>query len=306
MLEYLRKNIANFFDDFGYNARAAITHAVGEGSIKGGSIFTGQALATTLSASTAAFPIAMIIGIPVCTGFSAALVQQDHLHRRFKLTQEFNQEIAAWLQRSGTAKKPGEVTDQDLDLAAYGDAKQGIPGNPSLAAALDHSRHERNWGVAISAVATAIATTLVFGLKAAEALPTFGALAALAGPLAVAAELMVAGAIGFAIYTATKVPMHWVAEQLFDLEKTTVVDRVRDIRRALEHGQKISETKVFEVFLEAHPELARAVRREHGRSFDSLSLKDQAQVAAAFGPSIHLRQLTADINSGAVRPEELA
>lgn len=299
MWNALKEWIGGLFDDIGYNSRRFTALAAGKIGIKSGAeaveFMGGVALGTAGRA-------AMLLAIPVSAGLSAALVQGDHIHNLHRIRREYTPEIAAW---TGKGKTGEPLTDKDMMLAARGDKARGIPGNPALAEAIDQSAKRRNWSIGISAFSTLAGSLAVFAMKKAEWFkPLIDAVPE--GAAATAVGVLAAGAVGVALYYAIKIPTHFIAEKLFGLEKETVDDKIHGISRALGHGRDITREQVFDVFLEAHPELDRQIRAQEGKRFHTLPQPAKESVMDAFGPHIKLDEYTAAINQRLMRPEELA
>lgn len=309
MLAFIAKRTAEFFDDVGYNTRRMATHIIGKAGIKGGVETLGPVL-MGIGGAGVGVSGALLVAAPLSAAFSSAIVQGDHLHRRQLLTDCYRKEIAAWI---GDGKKPEEVTEKDLERAAYGDKERGIAGNPALKEALDQSAKERNWGIGISVISSLISTVLIAAAKEMMKEAAAGLVASVKETVTQASaglidpiSMLTAGAIGFAVYLPVSITLHWVAENLFGLEKETVNDRVREISHERERGRAVSQEKVFSAYLEAHPDLDERIEAAHGHRFEKLGAAGKRAVLEAIGLQIGLEGMTEAINLGRMRPQELA
>ncbi len=84
------------------------------------------------------------------------------------------------------------------------------------------------------------------------------------------AQLAVKACIGLATYNAVKIPLHWMGDKLFGLDKETTHDRIVSLQREHEAGKAISREQVLSVFAGANPQLDRFIAAEYGKQFDKL------------------------------------
>lgn len=294
---YLVEKVEDFFDDFAHNGRKMALFTLGKGSIKTSPELINATAGLIVGGTSTVGHYLTPIVIPAGAVFSSALVQGDHLHRREKLLSAYREEIGSVLGKSAQA-----VTEQDMDLVAQGDEKGGIKSNPTLKEALDQSAKERNWGVAISAIASVTTGLVVGGLM--HSAP--GAPPALLEGFSLPTTLAMVGAISLGIYQAISLPMHYVAEKMFGLDRDTVQDRIHSIHHAVERGRTVSQEKVFGAFVQAHPQIDTMIAQGFGKKFDRLNKDDKRTVLNIIGPQVELEKLTQDINLGHIKCEELA
>lgn len=303
MLSYVRNSIESFFEDIRYNGKRAVAYLTGKKMVEEGTKAGSPMLADMLtgSALTGAGKYIGFIVIPAASAFSAVLTQVDYIHRRNQLTEDFKPELAAKL-----GKKEAEVTASDLDKVAE--------VNPTLNEATRVSRWERNIGVVISALSTALVMTAMMLLDVKNGGPALlsdgqGFLGMNGGSLFSASgltELAVKGTVALGGYFAVKTPMHYIADQIGGVKEKTVADHILDLRHEVRHGRGLSQERVLGVLLEAHPTLDEAIAKDYGKPFIALPAKAKRAVIREMGPALQLEQLTEDINLGRVRPEEIA
>lgn len=290
MLKYIANTVSQVIEDAGYQAPRALTQIVGKGTVKVGS---EAALAGIAGLTSGVGPLIMVAG-PLSAAVSMAIVHGDHVHRRFRLLKRYGKEIAAKL---GDGRTPETLTEKDLELVANGDKKAGIVANPILKSALEDSSKERGWGMAIAAI-----TSLVSVAAAVMLFHSGGALEDLKG----ISKLLVGGAVGFSIYVPVSTTLHYIGQKFFGLEKETVEERIHGIRRSVEYGKAISQEQVLEVVVAANPAMDKIIQYNFGKRFAKLDEAERAQLIEAVQSQIDLARITADINAGVLRPEELA
>lgn len=277
-------------DDFGYNSRRTMALIAGKLGIKSGAELLGVIGSGLFSGAGGLLPL---FGVPVSAGFSAMMVQGDHVHNIHRLTKEYCPEIA---RLTGKDKTGEPVTQDDLKIAA--------DKNPMLKEAIEQSAKHRNWGIAISATSSVLGTIAAIAMKATV---LKGAVAALgvAPALAGFTTAMAAGAVALALYFPVKWAMHAVAEHYFGLEKETVDGVIHDMRMDLARGQAVSKEQVLEVHLEAKPQLQEAIVAQFGKRFDRLRMEKKEEVVAALDAKLNITATTNAINNGTKRPEAL-
>jgi hypothetical protein len=68
----------------------------------------------------------------------------------------------------------------------------------------------------------------------------------------------------------------------------------------------ISQEQIFKVFLKANPDVANRIKAENGNQFSKLTDEQRILVLQKAGKELGLEQITADINNGTIRAQELA
>lgn len=299
MFKELRTSLGKIFDDFGYHARRTFALAAGKLGIKSGAELT-QLLPTIVGAEASGV-LPLLIGVPASAAFSAAIIQGDHVHNINRILKEYRPEIASV---TGKDKTGEPVTEEDLYLVANGDRKRGIPANPTLKEAVEQSAKQRSWGIGISAVSTVIGTIAAMAMKG--GIHTFMDEAGIASSMVGFATTMAAGAVAVGLYFPIKWAMHFVAEKAFGLEKETVDGKIHEIRLGLSKGHEVSKEQVLEAYMEAHPSIDASLKEQFGHHYRHLHVEQKEQVLANADRQMGLNQITAAINSGQMRPEELA
>lgn len=242
---------------------------------------------------------------PVVVGASAMLSEWDHVHEKDKIREEYENEISARL-----GKPAADLKNKDLE-------KIGSQ-NAVISEAVKRSRWKRNLSMAVNAVAIvgAFAVALTVAGAAAEAFAL--------GLVAKAAVGVAASAASFLAIEGTLRPL---GEKKLGLREPSIGKVVKNPDRQdelslpsqikyIEHLQSrvnqkkpetfVSQEQVFKVFLKANPEAASRIRAENGNDFGKLSPEQRVLVLQKAGKEIGLEQITADINNGAIRAQELA
>ncbi len=288
--------------------------------------------AETASASSlgalGGFAGATAAGAAISAGFTV----WDYAQERDRIRKQYELELSA-----RTGKPYNEVTNKDLDAAGR--------NNAVIADALRRVRLKRNIKLAIGtlAVAAAIATggalmtfiaTSALGLSSAAAVPgVIGAIGtALSGEGVAALTTSLAAGVpsaiaGVSAFMATEKAAERIIEPRFGLHEPSIRKVTKDPSlqdklslssqvSLIQHLQKrvnpkkpntfISQEQVFKVFLKANPEAADRIRAENGNDFSKLSAEQRILVLQKAGKEVNIEQITADINNGAIRAQELA
>lgn len=226
-----------------------------------------------------------LVVMPLVVGVSAVLAQIEHQHYRDNLRDEFGDEIAA-----KTGKQRSQVVDSDLDVAAK--------ENKALRRSLENSRKDRNNLVILSIISSVVSMAAVKFLSG-IGLPLAGLDETLAG-------MMIKVAAGVGTYLTVKRPLHWLVDRINGLEEPTVADKSVTLARAHEKGVTISQEKLFELYMDASPELGKAIKQEYGKAYEKMNRRMREVVLQEYGAMIGLPEIAADINAGRVKATELA
>lgn len=315
MLDYLDKYLSDTVDDAAHTGRHALIHVLGKAGIKG-----SPELLNAMGVSIVNFgkdDLSLYATGPAAALFSGLMVQGQYMHERGQVLDRYRPEVAAWLDNG---KKPEDLTDDDLHLAAYGDAARGIPGNITLEHALNHLSQNRTWGIGLSTVATGASAVALAHLRKdpnhkalTEAVDSYTDGTFLdhfsfdVGSHTIdLPEMMVMGAIAYGVYVAVKNPLTWLAQSLFGLTTETTEDKIQELNLKCAIDEKVTQQEVFEVFVAARPELAEAVETRYGEAYTDMGYEDQRKALVAFGQEYGIAALTAAINERTLRPQELA
>jgi hypothetical protein len=307
MLRYFGNRVSDALEDVDYFGKRSLAYMAGKAGIEFGKEASNGFLVAAAPNALAGYGkyMGLAVAAPVSVGLSAFFVQKDYQHRKDRILDQYREEIGSWL-----GKDPAKLKQEDLELAAKGDYLQNIPGNPALKQALESAVDQRDLGFVVSGTSTLLTTGIAFAAKhsvhdwAKELLSTTSLSGSeLAIGLLTAAGL---GAIGYGVYLGVKAPMHWLAEKFVGVEKVTVDDRIHEMRRTLDLGKMVSQEKVMQTFIEAHPDMDQDIKQRFGKHFAKMDAAGKREVMLNLGPQIGLLELTQDINLGVVRPEELA
>lgn len=269
----------SWFDEIAHLARFGTTLTVGKGLV-----MQTEKFAAGAAAGMGGTMFGLVV-MPLVVGVSAVLAQLEHQHYRDKLREEFKNEIAA-----KTGKAPEQVVDVDLDVVAA--------ANKGLARSLRNSAKDRNNMIILSVISSVVSMAAVKFLSG-IGLPLDGLDDTIAG-----AAVKVMAGVG--TYLAVKKPLHWLVDTVNGLDDPTVADKAATLSRAHHRGVTISQEKVFELYLDANPELGQSIKREYGKDYEKMNRRLRAVVLRDYGPMLDLEKTTADINAGRVNPTELA
>lgn len=301
MLRYVVDSFESFVDDSRYYFKRAGAYMLGKNAIVGG---VNLALAMLMGATDNL--VTRIMSAGLIGGISAGLAQVDHQHRNWLLLEGYREEIATSL-----GKKPNEVTEEDMRCVAEGGSLGQAVGNPTIKDALTQSRMARNIGVFVSAAASIAAFALVgyyYSHSTWEVMKhTVEAISGnnwmdAAGKMLHLAEKSV---VGLASYLVVKVPLHWVAAEIFDMERITVNDRINQMKRGITYGHAVTQEQVMNVFVASRPQLAKQIEAEYGEKFSELDRGVKKAVLRRFDEQLALERLAEDINLGRIKPQEL-
>ncbi len=266
-------------------------HAAGHGSAEVSGHGIGKWLSEKIGAMLTAGKdhIATIAGIGLMAGVNAALTQGEYNKKRRELIEIYKDELSTTL-----GKEAGKLKHKEVRKLAEGDAEKGIEGNRTLAGALDKLRRQRNLSIALAVIATVASMSLLT--------PLLPALAPGVGLMMHAGY----GLIGLLTYNAIKMPLHWVGDKIFGVEKETAHDRITALQKERDAGKFITREQVFSVFASATPELSEMIGRKYGSEYDELSVAKRQHIAADIGRMIKIDQITDAINHGKMDATELA
>lgn len=249
-----------------------------------------------------------ILGIyaaPVVVGASAMLSEWDHVHEKDKIREEYENEISARL-----GKPAAELKNKDLEKISE--------QNSAIGEAVKRSRWKRNLSIAVNTVAIAGAFAI--------ALTVAGA-AAEAFTLGLIAKAAIGVAASAASFLAIEGSLRPLGEKKLGLREPSISKVTKDPSRQdelslpsqikyIEHLQSrvnpkkpetfVSQEQVFKVFIKANPQVAGQIRAENGNDFSKLSPEQRVLVLQKASKDINLEQMTADINNGVIRAQELA
>jgi hypothetical protein len=246
--------------------------------------------------------IAGLTTIGLSAAVSAGLTQMDYIHKRDNLKDLYKEELASKLR-----KTVDKVTTDDLDTLAK--------ENNTIAAQLQKTRKQRNFGVGLSFMAS-MAALSVMAFLVTPLLPVLGlaTVSAATGAIVMPAVgtgawfgAMGVGALSTLLtYNAVKAPLHAIADKIFGLEYKTTHDHITAVKLDREAGKVISREQVLSVFAAANRQVDGFIAAEYGNRFDKLSLEEKQRATQNLSKLIPLDKLTNDINSGKVNVTELA
>lgn len=246
-----------------------------------GSLFTG------LGNSVAAF-----VGIGSTAALSAGLTQMDYMHKREKVKDFYQEELAAKLKKS-----PEKVTTTDLDTLAK--------ENHTVSEEMNRAQRQRNFGVGLSFLAS-MASLAVVSIVVTPILADPALFAGVSEILAHGAKLAISAVVGLLTYNTVKEPLHWIGDKLFDLDAKTTHDRIVSLTHDRAAGKIISREQVLAVFADANPQLEQYIKARYGDEFDNLALAVKQQATEELSRIVPVDQLVTDINSGKINVSELA
>jgi hypothetical protein len=90
-----------------------------------------------------------------------------------------------------------------------------------------------------------------------------------------------------------------------EADSRSVYVQIKELRQQAA-TQQVQPAKVLQVFLKAQPNMQAQVQQQFGKSYDEMSLGEKRQVVALYDKALHINELTAKINSGSMRPTEIA
>lgn len=265
-----------------------------------------------LAASEAAVSVAGTVGkvtvgwvtLPIVVGASSLLSEWDHVHEKDRIREEYENEISARL-----GKPTVDLKNKDLE-------KMGQQ-NAVIGEAIKRSRWKRNLSIGINAIT--IVAAAAAGLAAANFLLPVGA--------ALAAKAIVGAAASIPTFLAIEGTLRHVGEKRLGLREPSISKVTKNPARQdelslpsqikyIEHLQArvntkkpetyVSQEQVFKIFLKANSDVADRIKAENGNQFSKLSAEQKMLVLDKVGKEINLEQITADINNGAIRAQELA
>ena len=264
--------------------------------------------ATEVAAAGAGVVGKQILGVyaaPIVMGASAMLSEWDHVHEKDKIREEYENEISARL-----GKPAADLKNKDLEKIGE--------QNAVIGEAVKRSRWKRNLSIAVNTVAIAGAFAAALSIAGAAA----GAFSL--GLVATAAVGVVTSTASFLAIEGTLRPL---GEKKFGLREPSISKVTRDPSRQdelslssqvkyIEHLQSrvnpkkpesfISQEQVFKVFLKGNPAAAERIRAENGNDFSKLTPAQRILVLQKASQEINIEQITADINNGTIRAQELA
>lgn len=222
-------------------------------------------------------------------GLSAVAHYGIQQTRKRVLSDFYREELAASL-----GKAPELIVPDDLDRAAEPPEKGG-KGMKAIGSALDYFRDTRNFYIASQAITAGLITGALLLINTLPGMQSSAvASLALAGGAALAYDEVFRTVANIGAMFSTK-----------ELEGTLTRD-VRAIAEQVSLGGRVSSTRVFGVFVEAQPELAKAIEAEFGTAYPEMSVGEKRKAVESYDAEFTLIQLTRDINTGRVRPTELA
>ena len=247
--------------------------------------FISPAIADSLGSMAGALQgVGALVTVGLAAAISTGLTQMDYTHRTNNLKTLYKEELSARLQ------KP-------IDTLVRSDLDELAKSNKVVHEELERSRKQRNYGVALSCIASMAslaAIMLVLPELVGEAL------------LESAGGMILKAAVGLVTYHVVKDPLHHIADKLYALDERTPNDYIVDIKRDRDKGKIISREQVLSVFVAANPELDKYIVAEYGKHFDDLSVADKQKATKEINNFIPLDRMTLDINSGKVNAPELA
>lgn len=324
MLEKIARFFEDTVDDPVYSIKRGLAYILGKsgGQIAGLQLglLAGPIIATIagFDPSSATHFIGTTLAVGGVAGVSGYLVQVDFLHSRHSLLERYREEVGSLL-----GKAPDKVQEEDMELAARGDFKKGVPANPAIRRELRNSWLQRNIGVILSAVVSAATFLIVHefdpgGMKELEHLLPGGhgtaldvLTAAVQGTTqgitlgGFAKVLGINGLAGLITYHTLKTPAHWVVSDILGIDEHSVNDRVTEIKRTLGHGREVQPEQVLGLFIHAHPDIEEQVKAEYGEEFDRMSREQKQALLNIVKQYMDIESVTEHINKGRIRPEEL-
>ncbi len=253
----------------------------------------GSSAAGYVGSSAVAFKgLGGIVTIGLAATVSAVLTQMDYIHRKDNLKDLYKEELSHKLHKP--AKK---LTRDDLDEASK--------SNHVIDEEMHRNRKQRNYGIALSFMASMASLAVVMIVLPEVLTLAFGAIAAEAAVAGIGGFFLKA-AVGLVTYHAVKDPLHWVADKLFGIDERTTNDLIVNIKRDREAGKIISREQIMAVFVASNPELDKYIVSEYGKHFDDLPLGAKQKATQELSHMLPLDKLTLEINSGKVNVSELA
>ncbi|MDE3015763.1 MAG: hypothetical protein KGI29_02435 [Pseudomonadota bacterium] len=252
----------------------------------------GEAFRTAAGAGAAALTFGVTLPVLATLGMlaavSAGLSQMDYFHKRNTLKSLYREEAAAKL-----GKPVNKLSKDDFEVLAA--------DNPTLADEVAKAKRQRNFGVAMSFVASVASVAVV-----ALGMPAMGYDHNYFHAMMTGAEFLINGAVGVLAYNAVKAPLHWIADKLFGLDKETAHDRIVALSHHHVAGRAVAPEQVLSVYAAANRQLDRFIETEYGKSFDKMKPAERQKIAIDIGKLVPLTRLAQDINSGKLKPTALA
>lgn len=249
--------------------------------------------------------MAPLIALPLGMGMASYLSQREANYKRQRTTNSYRNEIASTL-----GKDPKEVTIEDLERVAEGDRRQGIPSNRLLDERWNNISLRRTLSIAahmLGAIVAGAAVLVLFPEMFGDALSKAGE--TVSSALGVSSDTglrmvasVAAGAITFTVDNA----VYTGGEYVLGLNKTSLYNRVQDVKRAVRLGMNVSEYDMLGLFVQADPSLASAVQQRFGLPYEELSERERAYVLTLADPVYHIRALTQAVNEKRIHGNELA
>lgn len=236
------------------------------------------------------------------------LSEWDHVHEKDKIREEYENEIATRL-----GKPAADLKNKDLEKVGE--------QNAVIGEAIKRSRWKRNLSITVNAI------TIVAAATAGIAAASFFMPGAAVGAAAIATKALIGAAASIPAFLALEGTLRPLGEKKLGLREPSIGKVTRDPSRQdelsassqikyIEHLQSrvnqkkpetfVSQEQVFKVFLKANPEAADRIRAENGNDFGKLSAEQRILVLQKAGKEVNLEQITADINNGTIRAQELA
>lgn len=209
--------------------------------------------------------------------------------RQRMLMDLYREEIAA---SPEVQKSPEQVEMKDL-FAASKTPDEGGRGSYAIKNSLSYFADVRKFYIVAQAATAALMTGALIGIKSIPGLEGFSSSFLLAGGAALLYNEMFNTVVALGSMITNK------------NITGTITKEVRAITEQLSLGGQVSPTRVFGVFVEADPKLAKEITDRYGEHYDKLDVAEKREIAAKYAERYHLVQLTHDINQGHVRPTEL-
>ena len=228
--------------------------------------------------------IGSFIALPLGTGVMAMLTQMDHDYNERSLLNFYREEVASKLHKS-----PKRVTTQDLRVLADG-SEGGVESNPVIKEALQHNDRHRGMSLLIHGIA---------------AVGTIAAVAAITAA-GTALSPLVLGVGAMLCCTATDMVLQQVGLSVTGLDKPTQQQHIQSLQNDISAGRHISKQRVLGVMVACNAPLGKEIKDAIGADYASLSHETRKEVAELYAQKYPLAQLAHDLNTGQVKPQELA
>lgn len=254
-------------------------------------------LAVLGAGAVAALNPALSFVLPIVAIGGVALTVVNRLYRETLYQQQmvdlYRGDIAEQL---GIA--PEEVTRAHL--------KEAAKNNDIIDQALTRQRHKTWLAIGASVLASSVTFGLVSVFGADSWLRTAAQGVFNSGWAASAANFIGIGTVSAISSLFLNTGLQEVVEATTPLGKAAAHDRILEMEYSLSRGKAISAEQVYGVLVAADPNLQRVIQRQFHKPYAHMNAREQTQLLATTGTAPEMLAVAQQINSGQLRPGQLA